>query len=268
MMMKDSEYGRYYNENMKNKLSAENNCYQNARYSSLPGNSTAPKIELTINQNYEPPPSTSRNSNDISQFMTKPNLPPNMTHLSTTAAKSKYKHTNKGLLYVALSQLLISVVILSGGAWCHNSASQYCPYRTSLWSPVIFLITAFIGISTAKLSLKHFYFVHLVLLLIAIITAITGTVIAYRNWTRMGSVSFSLESNAKDFCVLDRYDSGRLNYITKLYRYDFDGCLKQFKIGLAVNSSYLILSGIISKFQGFYFLDEPSNISELNLFHF
>lgn len=64
----------------------------------------------------------------------------------------------------------------------------------------------------------------------------------------MGKDTFSIESRTKDFCVLHRYDGGRLTYMLRLHRYDFEECLYGFKIGVAVNFSYMLLGGTLGEF--------------------
>uniref|UniRef100_A0A914RL91 MARVEL domain-containing protein n=1 Tax=Parascaris equorum TaxID=6256 RepID=A0A914RL91_PAREQ len=255
--MKRKEMGRYEYENMKNKLMASR-----AGYIPAP---TAPKLEVTINQNCGDTVSNYSGSRSPSRPPLGPPPPPptGCEYAQPTAPVYNPlwidrfpRRENKGMYRVALVEAMLAVVILGGGIWCYSDTPDYCPYYSAIWTSVVYLMNAVVGSFAAKVGSINLYMAHLVLSLISIMMCAVSGILSARNWALVGTYQHPKINRNQAFCLLGEHDAPRLSYIfSQMDQYDFKACLFELKVGVAVNSVQFVIAcieGILLLFIAFY----------------
>ncbi|VDK45908.1 unnamed protein product [Anisakis simplex] len=238
--MKRDEVGRCEYENMKNKLAASRGGYTLAPTS-------APKLEVTINQNCADNLSTYSDLKAPIRPPTSPPPPPPIScseYAQPTAPMynpswiDKFpRRENKGMFRVALVEALLAVVILAGGIWCYCDTPAYCPYYSAIWTSSVYLLNAIVGSIAAKYGSINLYMAHLVLSLISIMVCAVSGLLSARNWTLIGTYQHPKINRNQAFCLLGEHDAPRLSYIfSQMDQYDFKACLFELKI-IAMSSS-------------------------------
>ncbi|VBB34276.1 unnamed protein product [Acanthocheilonema viteae] len=83
------------------------------------------------------------------------------------------------MLKVALFKGLIAAFMLAGGIWCLYDSPEYCPYYSAIWTSIIFVMNALVGIAAAKRCTVNLFVAYLVLSLISLmLCAISGVISA------------------------------------------------------------------------------------------
>ncbi|CAG9530969.1 unnamed protein product [Cercopithifilaria johnstoni] len=133
--------------------------------------------------------------------------------------------------------------MLAGGIWCLYDSSEFCPYHSAIWTSAVFVITALIGIVTAKRCTVNFFVTYLVLSLICLMLCVISGAISARNLLLIGTYRHPKIDRNQAFCLIGEYDTSRMRYIlAEMSRYDFKQCLLQLKIGIGINSIQFIVA--------------------------
>ncbi|CAJ0596981.1 unnamed protein product [Cylicocyclus nassatus] len=218
---------------------------------------TAPSMEITINQGgADSSKNTYQAPSPAGQF--RPPLSPNHPP-PPPPSYGGYEHPaynplwfdrfprreNRGMFRLCLVELLLAAVILGGGIWCLLETAEYCPYYSAIWTSVIFIVNALVGIVAAKVGTINLYTTHLVLSLVSVMICLVSGGLSARNWALVGTYHHPRIERDEAFCLLGEHDATRLRYIfSHLYQYDFSKCLYQLKVGVAVNSVQFVVAGI------------------------
>ncbi|VDN58001.1 unnamed protein product [Dracunculus medinensis] len=239
---------KHNNTNRTDYENTKNHFLSRYGYSPAP---SAPKLEVTINQNCDAP---SYSPKALLRPPTSPPPPPPFKSDYAAPTETTYeplwldkfpRRENKGMFRVALVQALLAGVILGGGIWCYCDTPDYCPYYSAIWTSSVYLLNAIIGSAAAKIGSINLYIFHLVLSMISITTCSISAIISARNWILVGTYQHPKIDRNQAFCLIGEHDAPRLSYIfSHMDQYDFQACLFQLKVGVAVNSVQFVIAGI------------------------
>uniref|UniRef100_A0AAF5PS35 Tetraspanin family protein n=1 Tax=Wuchereria bancrofti TaxID=6293 RepID=A0AAF5PS35_WUCBA len=144
---------------------------------------------------------------------------------------------------VALFGGIIAAFMLAGGIWCLYDSSPYCPYFSAIWTSIVFIVNALVGIVAAKRCTVNLFVAYLVLSLISVMLCAISATISARNWSLIGTYQHPKIDRNEAFCLIGEYDASRARYIlTQMNRYDFKQCLFQLKVGIGINSIQFIIA--------------------------
>nr|CDJ93521.1 Hypothetical protein CBG13276 [Haemonchus contortus] len=215
---------------------------------------TAPTMEITINQGASSekgpyPSAATRGRPPVSAPPPPPSLPPSYGYEHPAYNPMWFdrfpRRENRGMFRLCLVELMLAVVILFGGIWCYRDTSDYCPYYSAIWTSAVYVLNSLVGSAAAKIGAVNLYMAHLVLSLVAVMMCLISGGLSARNWALVGTYHHPRIDRDEAFCLLGTHDASRIRYIfSNMHRYDFEHCLWQLKVGVAVNSVQFVVAAI------------------------
>ncbi|KAI6177811.1 hypothetical protein M3Y97_00948300 [Aphelenchoides bicaudatus] len=156
------------------------------------------------------------------------------------------KKKNRLMFYLCLIELFLAAFVFAGGIWCVSVKHTYCSFYSAIWSAIVLLINAVVGIVTSRLDRSNWYIAHLIWSILSVAVCIFGGIVSMQTWLTLGDKNVIQPNYGYDnLCIIDTFNRHRIDLAALRPKYPFESCLWALRVGLSVSVVQFCVTAVL-----------------------